>query len=172
MSLALVQVPVSDFHTIFDHVSTHYARYRNMHLRKPCQRKGQRDLRYLHAMYASTVKDEIEGMISGPNIFWHYRLTLLASGRTQLSVLAHASSAAESARIQRQFLPDILSRIEEEDAGSDHYPKRTKGQYYLRRGQPGSSATHLACQAAVATGVLDKRFVAQLRAWNLRLLCP
>lgn len=64
MGLALVQVPVTEFQMIRGHLLTYMGAYQNMHLREACQRNNARDLRYLHAMYASARVQEIEGAIS------------------------------------------------------------------------------------------------------------
>lgn len=175
MSLALVHVPVADFQSIYTHVSTQKptqkAAYRNMHLRERCQRNGLKDLRYLHAMYASPTSAEIEGMISGPNVFWHYRLRV-ANAQTQIQVLVQQSTARDAVRIQRRFLLEIQTRIRQEQAGTQHYPRLTPGQFYLRRRIPGINRAHANCRAAVANGSLDQRFVSQLHGWNLELLHP
>ena len=66
MSLAFVPISIAEFEGIFDHLATN--KHRNMHLRRTCTRRKLRDLKYLHAMYASTKNDEIEGMISFNNL--------------------------------------------------------------------------------------------------------
>ena len=166
MSLALVQVSTTDFQQLYSHLATHTA-HRNMHLR---QRAG-RKLRYLHALYANA-SPEVEGMISGPGLFWHYKLTLTAAGQTQLSVLAHQSSPRAAARIQRRFLPEIVARMHQEQQPQKHFPRYLKGQFYLRRSASGMVASHAKCQMAVSNGVLDQRFVSQLQPWRFELLNP
>ena len=171
MSLALLRVQVSDFDAIFDHLTSR-PRYENMHLREACQRNNQRDLRYLHAMRANgNGAPEIEGMISGPGVFWHYKLTK-SKGRTQLNVLSQRGSPAALARMQRRFLVEIVARIKQEQSGEVHHPSLTSGQFYLRRANPGMPANHRNCVDAVSDGVLDQRFVSRLAAWNLQLLHP
>ncbi len=169
MSLALVAVTAADFDWIYAHMSGH-SRYHNLHLREACQRNKRRDLRYLHAMHAHSSR-EIEGMISGRGVFWHYKLVRTRT-RTQLNVLVEPSDPAARSRIQRRFLQEIQARIAQETAGGIYYPSRTPGQYYLRRWSGGTPATHQVCRQAVAAGVLDARFVSRLASWNLQLLCP
>jgi hypothetical protein len=142
-----------------------------MHLRQARYRSKRRVLRYLHSMYAHANRQEIEGMISGPSVFWHYRLNA-PKGRTQLQVLAQRSPPQDAARLQATFLAEILERIRQERSGQLHFPKLLAGQFYLRRSAPGMTASHQNCQAAIASGALDSRFVAQLGAWNLELLHP
>jgi hypothetical protein len=171
MSLALVALSPTDFQTIYDHLTTHKPPYRNMHLREACQRNGKRDLRYLHAMHANRGAPEIEGMVSGPGVFWHYKI-VNARIRTQLNVLVETASPKAKARMLRRFLAEINGRIQQETAGSQYFPTRTPGQLYLRRKRPGTSATHPHCTQAVAQQVLDGRFVSSLAAWELELLRP
>jgi hypothetical protein len=168
LSLAKVLVPVSDFEVIHDHVLNHYPQYRNMHLREHCQRDGERDLLYLHAMRAVPGSSKkLEGMISGPGLYWHYVLT-----QKQITVLHEPTSEKARKRIEKYFLTEILERVALERSGEKHYPKRKKGQFYLKRGAVGTPATHRHCVSAVATGALDRRFVSVLQLWNLELLCP
>lgn len=173
MSLALVQVPLSDFNRIHNHVSTH-TRHRNMHLREARVRQRRRALYYLHALYAPATGHEIEGMISGPNLYWHYRLKPSASqASVQVQVLTRPRSSPQDAvRLQGRFLRDILDRIRHEQSGVVHYPRRLQGQFYLRRGSPGMPVSHPHCLAATANGELDPRFLVQLHPWNLELLHP
>jgi hypothetical protein len=178
MSLAAVQVPIADFNKIRGHLVGHMPAYRNMHLRKPRQRKRTRNLRYLHAMYAPTT-NEIVGMISGPGVFWHYRLSVV-SQLTQIQVLAQVSPPDEDARLGASFLHDVLDRVDSEQAmalavaqgTAKFYSNYLPSQFYLRRALPGMAASHQKCQAAVSTGALDPAFVAQLQSWNFELLYP
>lgn len=173
MKLALAIVPQSDFDHIVGHMLSYKPPYRNMHLRVACQRKKKRDLRYLHAMYvnAGLSRPEIEGMISGPGVFWHYKLIRTAK-RTQLNVLVERGSSKELERIGDRFLQEIHARIVQDQAATTHHPVRTRGQFYLRRWHPGSPASHRNCLRAVNAGVLDSAFVSKLAAWDLELLCP
>jgi hypothetical protein len=164
--MSLATVTESDFDAIYHHLATRNPRYRNMHLRQACTRNGQRDLRYLHAMYASTRTRLVEGAISGPGLFLRYTM-----GK-QLNVLEDDVPAKALARIARRFLPEILGRVALEQEGSTYPPNRTEGQYYLMRRIGGIPASHATCRRAVTAGVLDERFVAQLAAWDLALLCP
>jgi len=116
-------------------------------------------------------ENEIEGVISGPDIFWQYKLSQGKSG-TQLSVITDRASPKERARIGRQFLNEIMARIAEEKKAGDYHPKRKKGQYYLQRSVPGMPATHRYCQSAVKAGVLNQSFVSRLEGWKLELLYP
>jgi hypothetical protein len=167
MSLALVQVDVSEFNQIFHHLTTH-TKYRNMHLREARQHNKRRVLRYLHAMYP-TRSGVIDGMISGPGVFWQYTLSVVR-GQTQINVLAHNCSLKDSARIQTRFLPEIMRRMAQEQTKQSGFPKLTPGQFYLRRHLPGMHHGHANCQAAVQSGALDQRFVSALQGWNLSLL--
>lgn len=172
MSLALVSVSTTDYDWIRDHLLNRDPRYSNMHLREACQRNRRRDLRYLHAMHVDRAKPTaIEGMISGPGVYWHYRL-IRAEARTQLNVLTERGTSAALDRISRRFLREVMDRITHERSGVTHYPRRTSGQYYLRRGLQGMPASHPNCQRAVAAGVLDAAFVARLAPWKLQLLHP
>lgn len=170
MSLALVQVSVTDFNTIYSHIALQ--KHSNMHLREARQKNKKRVLRYLHAMYAGTGRPEIDGVISGPGVFWHYKLLLTAAGQTRIRVLVQRGTAKDAARIQRTFLQEILARVAFEQTGKVHYPKRLSGQLYLRRNLSGTAASHAKCLSAVAAGELDPAFVAQLQPWNFELLRP
>ena len=176
MSLALVHVPLSDFQFVYDHMQTYRTPsgrlHQNMHLRKMRQEANEPQLRYLHAMFASPA-NEIEGAISGRGLFWRYKIKS-ANGRTQLQVLRRrCSRLSEDARLQRRFLPEILQRVREEQAGIEHPPPRLKaGEFYLRRSMPGMHSGHENCVTAVETGILDPDFVAELHGWNLMLLNP
>jgi hypothetical protein len=172
MSLALVTLQPSDFDLIYYHLLSYKPPYRNMHLREACQRNNKRDLRYLHGMYAKPgASREIEGMISGPGVLWHYKL-IGTKWRTQLNVLLEQGTPKALARIRTRFLSEIMTRIDEEQSGSLYFPSRTPGQFYLRRRIPGIAVSHRTCARAVAAGVLDRRFVSQLAQWNFELLCP
>jgi hypothetical protein len=172
MSLALVTIDVDQFDLVYQHLVHGKRKYRNMHMREACQRNGVRDLRYLHAMYApETVPAQILGMISGPGVFWQYRITLGRRG-THVAVPIQRANPSDRARILRRFVTEINNRIQDEESGEIHFPKRSSGQYYLRRSKPGMDANHPNCIAAVQDGVLDARFVAQLSSWNLELLHP
>jgi hypothetical protein len=142
-----------------------------MHLREARQRRGKRDLRYLHAMYALPDRKEIEGVMSGPGVYWHYRLIQTRYG-TQLNVLHEHGSPKDLERIGARFLIEVLRRVRMEQSGAQHHPVRTAGQFYLKRRLPGMAATHRTCQRAIASGVLEKAFVSKLSAWDLELLCP
>jgi len=169
MSLALVRFSASDFQLIHNHLTSHKPGYRNMHLRKSCARNGHRALRFLHAMHANS-STEVEGMISGPNIFCHYKLISIG-GRTQINVLTEQCLPAEKRRFQRYFLSDILRRIREERAMTGNVrPRYARGQYYLHRQRTGMPASHSFCRAAVSNGALHQSFVAQLQPWQLALL--
>jgi hypothetical protein len=172
MGLAQVTVEPDDFDTIRQHLTNHMPAYLNMHLREACQRDGERDLRYLHAMYAPPGKPNlIEGAISGPSVYWRYEIRRTPNG-TQLNVITERGPVRALKRIEKRFTIEILRRIEQEKAGMEHYPTLTSGQFYLRRRKPGSSSTHRTCTRAVGAQMLAKEFVELLVAWNLVLLCP
>lgn len=170
MSLALVQLSTADFQLIHDHLVHHKPPYRNLHMRQTRTLKGQRTLHYLHAMYASG-SSRIEGMISGPSVFWHYDLTP-GKSQTIVRVFSRRSSAQDATRIQGIFRKEIMKRIGEEQSGRRGFPRYKHGQFYLRRRRPGTPATHPHCQAAISSGVLDQRFVSTLLLWDFELLHP
>jgi hypothetical protein len=121
---------------------------------------------------APAANGEIHGMISGPGVFWHYRVTA-TSAQTQVHVLTPPrSSAREAVRLQNRFLRDVLDRVHQEQSDDVRYPKRVDGEFYLLRQSPGMHVSHRHCQAAITTGALDRRFVEQIQAWNLALLRP
>lgn len=173
MSLAHVAVPTSTFDEVYDHIISYNPRSRNMHMREACQRQGQRDLRYLHAMYAPPGQQRIiEGAISGPTLFWRYSL-LQHKGRTQMNVAAEPVSSRARQRMSQRFLREITNRVDEEKARAQFFGvNRTPGQFYLRRWRNGSAANDPTCVQAVEQEVLDQRFVAILQSWNFQLLCP
>jgi hypothetical protein len=169
MSLALLHVPAEDFRTIRGHLLSHLPPYLNMHLREARYRNKIRVLRHLHAMYAPRDRSEIHGMISGPNVFWHYRL-ILEAGRSQTQILDEEASSEDAVRLRHRLLRDILNRVQMERAGLKYPPKLTPGQLYLRRHPLGTPAGDAVCRAAVLNGDLDQRFVSQLASWDLALL--
>lgn len=172
MGLAAAIITLSEFHQIQGHLATHKPPYRTMHLRETRQRNRKRVLRYLHAMHTPVVSpNTVEGMISGPGVFWHYQL-VGSRTRTQLNVLVEQGPADQLARIGDRFLPEILDRIAEEQAAAHPYPRYLAGQFYLRRKRGGAPLTHPACQHALKQGALDLRFVGRLAAWDLELLWP
>lgn len=172
MSLALVQVASTDFDWIYGHLVSHNPKYRNMHLRETRTRNKQRELRYLHAMHAKpNGPREIEGMISGPDILCHYKL-MGRKRHTQLNVLVEQADPKAQERLGRRFLTEVMARIDEERVGNEYFPRRTPGQFYLRRKEPGMPATHPNCMAAIAEGVLDLQFVSLLSPWGFELLHP
>ena len=91
MGLALVQVSAPVFQEIRDHLLSHYPRYRNMHLRE-ARYRNKRVIHYLHALFAPTSALDVEGMISGPDVFWHYRMSMASRTQVHLRVLSHRSS--------------------------------------------------------------------------------
>jgi hypothetical protein len=142
-------------------------------------RKRTRNLRFLHAMYAPPAAAVIDGMISGPGVFWHYQLSV-ANQTTQVQIFAQVSSPAEDARLGARFLRDILDRVGAEQAmalaaaqgTAKHFSNYLPGQFYLRRALPGMHVTHQNCQAALTAHALAAPFVARLQAWNFELLNP
>ena len=134
-----------------------------MHLREARQRNGQRALRYLHATYAH--QNDIEGMISGAGVFWHYRLGLVG-GRTQIQVFSRVGSPSDEARILSRFLPELLERMREEQSRSQqqHFSNYLHGQFYLRRAFRG-------CQRRTSTASAlsqpEHSTDASLRSWAL-----
>lgn len=172
MSLAHVRVTTDEFDRLYGHLASHKPKHRNMHLREACERDGQRDLRYLHCIYAHLGSTQVvEGVISGPGLLWHYQL-IRSRARTQLNLLEENAPRRALQRIGRRFLPEILNRIDTEQSGEIHFPKRKPGQFYLRRWIPGTSVTHRHCQRAVDAGVLAPLFLSKLSAWNFELLAP
>jgi hypothetical protein len=172
MSLALATIDLSDFDFIYNHLLSHKPPYRNMHLRQTRQQNGRRLLRYLHTLHANrSAHDEIEGMMSGPEVFWHYRLRR-GTRSVQLTLISENATPRELARIPERFLPEIRARIMQERAGGDHHPKRLRGQLYLRRRNPGMPSTHHNCVRAVEDDALDQAFVDQLLPWRFELVAP
>lgn len=169
MSLAAVRIEHSDADRIFHHLrhGSHASRgHANMHLREACTRGKIRDLRYLHVMRLldDSNGERIEGAISGPGIYWRYQLD-----RTQLAVLADKAPDQERERIQKRFLLEIMHRIAQEQEGTTFPPRRTRGQFYLRRHHIGSMPTHPSCVEATSLGVLDPQFVQALAGWGFVL---
>src|SRR4051812_47272449 len=101
--LAQVALTLPSVQRIYDHLVSHKPHCRNMHLREACQRNGKRDLRYLHAMYAIPDRIEIEGMISGPGLFWHYRIIGTGSA-TRIRVFDEDAPAKAVDRLIKRFL--------------------------------------------------------------------
>lgn len=169
MSLARVNVPLPIFDAIHSHLVWNKPPYRNMHLREARYSQKKRVLRYLHAIHAARdAAYKVEGVISGPDVFWQYEL-LRYKSRTQLNLIAEDAPPDALDRIERTFLPEILQRIREEQRREKFNPKRLSGQYYLIRDRDGSLPSHPDCKRAVAEGVLDEEFVEQLAPWALRL---
>ena len=175
MGLEDVSISVSDFQLIFAHLATYRtpsgALHRNMHMRQPKPKIRPATLHHLHAMFASRA-NEIDGAISGPGVFWLYRIRM-ANGRTQVDLLDRRCSAEEDLRIQGRFLKEVLGRVRQEQARVSHpYSNLIDGEFYLRRRMGGIPASHPKCDRAVSEGALHPRFVTQLQTWNLELLCP
>jgi hypothetical protein len=175
MGLADVSISVTDFQLIVAHLATYRtpsgALHRNMHMRQPKPKIRPATLRYLHAMCASRT-NEIDGAISGPDVFWLYRIRM-TNGRTQVDVLDRKCSAKEDTEIQGRFLKEVMGRVRQEQTGASHpYSNLIDGEFYLRRCMGGISPDHSRCARAVSEGTLHPRFVAQLEGWNLTLLCP
>jgi hypothetical protein len=170
MSAALVIISESEFDEMFDHMTSHKSGYRNMHLRAVRTPKTGRELRYLHAMYAlrGTPK-QIEGMISGPNVFVHYKIARRANQLAQMVVIAATGDQRERDKIWETFSEKVLSRARAEP--NEFGPTYLKGQYYLRRHRGGMPATHETCRQAIKSGVLHPKFVAQLQPWEFHLIC-
>jgi len=172
MGLASVVISAADFNEFYNYLTTQERGYRNMHMRKPRQVKGKRVLRYLHAMYAMKGSPkQIEGMISGPGgILLHYKMV---EGFEQLDVLDEDGDQKEIDSITRTLLAEIKKRLGDERkyrlADRQYEPKRTSGQYYLKRRKGGIKASHPTCQDAMASSVLDQRFIAKLAPWDLLL---
>jgi hypothetical protein len=172
MSLALADTAQLDFDALYTHLVGHRKGYRCMHMREACKRGGRRDLRYLHAMRATEGRDdEIEGVISGPGLLWHYKL-MRVHGRTQLVVLREDGPPRALQRMGQRFTREILKRIRQEQNAKRGPVRYTTGQYYLRRAQPGFAATHPLCARAVTERVVDPLLVSKLELWQLKLHHP
>jgi hypothetical protein len=113
----------------------------------------------------------IEGMISGPGILWQYEL-IRTRTQTQVNVSIDEASPKARERIGARFVRELVKRVDAEKQGFDYYPVRTPGQFYLRRHAPAMSPTHPTCRRAIASGVLDRRFVSLILPWGFQLLCP
>ena len=172
MSLALVTVQPDDFDLVYEHLVAHKPKYRNMHMRKTCNPNDVRTLRYLHAMYADIASKRIDGMISGPAVFWRYQL-IRTHGHSQINVLREIADPPARNRILKRFVSEILRRVQDEQLGNPSgRPNYSSGQYYLRRRIPGMDSTHQHCIDAVREGVLARAFVSQLASWNFEIVHP
>jgi hypothetical protein len=173
MGLAAANLTRSEFETIHDHLTSHNPKCRNMHLRAVKYRGGKRGLRYLHAVHVpATDIAKLEGMICGPEVFWHYQI-VHSKGRPQLNVLGEHGPDRELDRIGKRFVREILERIQKEQALREEI--RTNylaGQFYLKRRQGGMPSSHRHCLRAVRQQVLNEQFVSKLQPWNLELVCP
>ncbi len=175
MSLAAVKVQPTEWDIIYNHVLGFMPQYQNMHLREARTVKGKRTLRYLHAMIANPNKQEIEGKISGPDIYCHYKLFKNKNGVIQMNILAEQGTAKEVKRLGDRFLGEILNRVDEEQnrpAVMTFGPRRTPGEYYLKRSDPGMTFNHPNCQSASNASVLDDPFLQSLAPWKFELIHP
>jgi hypothetical protein len=169
MGLAQVQVSLSDFQQLHDHLMTHNPRCRNMHLRDFRTEDRRRVMRHLHAVYATSA-NVISGMISGPGVFCHYDLVLVR-GQPQWRVPVEECSQPDADRSAGRCLREVVSRMRDERTSDlDHPVNRSEGQLYLQRRHGGMSPDHEYCVDAIEREALDGRFVAQLAPWNLALI--
>ena len=169
MSLTAVKVTADEFGEIFAHLTSHNPKYRCMHMREPRTVDGERALRYLHIMCAISEQPQIiEGLISGPGVFWHYKLLRTRTG-TQLNVLAERGEERARKRIAKRFVAEILRRIGTEKEKPTFRPDYKKGEYYVQRRLPGSLTSDRDCKRAVEDEVVDPLFVSRLSLWGLKL---
>jgi hypothetical protein len=174
MSLAAIQISQDEWDLIYDHILSHRPKYQNMHMREARIQNKKRGLRYLHAMMARPKELEINGVLSGPDIFCRYTIIKNRFGKTQINVLSEKGSKEEKERLAKRFLVEILNRVEfeKENPNPEFSPKRTEGEFYLKRRVPGMPITHKNCQAALKKQSLDKAFLQVLEDWRLALLHP
>lgn len=141
MGLAEVEIPMSEFNLVHQHISSYAptaTMYGNMHLRQTRQQKNVMVLRYLHAMRVRpTAEKAIDGMICGPELLWAYELL---PGRTKARLLVSIDEASdkERDRIGRQFLKEILGHVTDEQGVEHHPPTLTPGHLsgYLPNSRP------------------------------------
>jgi hypothetical protein len=172
MSLVQVEISTDDFDLVYNHLVHHMPAHRNMHMRQMRSKNKKRVIRYLHAMRAQKGSSGvIDGMISGPEVFWRYQINR-GLRRPQITVFDEDAPPKERDRILRQFLKEILHRVYDEQSGPPVRTTRLAGQYYLRRKNPGMDSSHRNCISAVNAGVLSQTFVSQLESWNFELLHP
>jgi len=173
MSLAAVTVEVSDWDNVYSHLLQYKPQYGNMHLRQVRTVGGKRELRYLHMLKAQSKRPQIDGMISGPDIFCNYNLIKNRSGLIQLNVLSEVGTSKEKDRLGHRFLLEILGRVHSEKNATDTpFANYSKGEFYLRRSEPGMGSGHANCQAALNANKLDQIFVDHLEPWQFSLLHP
>ena len=169
MTLALVALSQSDFDIIYDHVAAHNPRYANMHLREAGVRNGIRGQRYLHAVHVHSGHPRtLEGKLSGPGVFAHYQIVSTSAG-LQLNVLYQGGEPREIRRLPKRFIPELLGRVAQEQAGGSLYTNYSPREYYLRRSGSGRPPKDPLCVKAGASGQLDQRFVDVLSAWSFGL---
>ncbi len=173
MGLAEVELSMSDFEVVYDHISSYAPgtkRYGNMHLRQNRQRKNEIVLRYLHAMrVVPGATKALHGMICGPGLLWAYEIH---PGRRKARLLVTIDEAddKERERIERRFTNEILKRVKEEQGGEHPPPALRPGHLYLRRSDPPMSLAHSTCREALSAKVLDRRFLSQILPWGFRLI--
>lgn len=174
MSLAAVKVQPSEWDLIYDHVLDFMPKYKNMHLREVKTVNKKRTLRYLHAMKADPEKPEIEGKISGPNIYCHYKLIKNKNGVIQINVIDEQGSSKELSRLESRFVIEVLNRVDDEknNPNPGYGPKRTPGEFYLKRSDPGMNINHTNCQSALNASILEQAFLQSLEPWKFYLLNP
>src|SRR5690625_2445591 len=108
MSLAHAQITANEFFILYNHLRAYKPPYVNMHLREACQRAGQRQLRYLHAVRINPSKPHcVDGMISGPSCFWQYEL-FFANNTTQLNVIHEIAPPQARDRMARRFTKELM----------------------------------------------------------------
>jgi len=173
MGLADVEIPISDFNLVYEHISSYTptARmYGNMHLRQTRQQKKMMMLRYLHAMRVRPTSEKaIDGMLSGPGLLLAYEI-IPARTRARLLVSIDEANEEESERIERQFMKEILNRVTEEQGSEHPPPSLTPGHFYLRRCTPPMSIMHPTCRYAIDSQMLDSRFLSRILPWGFRLI--
>jgi hypothetical protein len=168
MNLAVLKISTATFDRVCDHLFTYRREYGNMHLRDTRIVNGKRTMRYLHMIRAAS-RDLIEGIVSGSKIFCKYQIQRLANGSIQVNVLSELGDEAEIERFAKRFLKDILDRVALEQEDQRWFPKRSPGEFYLRRGMPGTPISHRTSQLALKNRVLHRPFLELVAAWKFEL---
>ncbi len=175
MSLALANVTQSNFDVVHGHLLSRAPRYRNMpsapgvHPRR--RARPALSTRYVRAARASRPRDRGDDLpvqrFSGTTSSSRFR------GRVQLNLLFEETTPRALRRLGRRFIPEDHAPVSRKSRATIcHHPRRTAGQYYLRRNVGGMQASHPTCARAVTDRVLDQRFVfAPRRLGSLPVNC-
>lgn len=168
-----------DFDFLVDHLSTYMPQYGCMHERVPKQisriddegkRRTRNVLKYMILLHKKD-KDTLEGVVSGPGIDIEYVISRAPVIEVRL-IRAKADSKTKQAVIGR-LVGRLKDKAKRERNYSGNFPvKRLPGQYYVKRGKPGTPSMAAKCQQAEASGDLSAGFLAKLEPWNFQLIFP